>query len=381
MKQISWFWLVVLLGVFSACDDDGNTPVTDTDDEIDWVVNADKAIEDFVATYWNSYAGYFNYNNLGSTEFHYWPQAHSLDALLDAYERTNSNFYLTYINNWFDGVRIKNGNTWINDYYDDMEWNALAMLRAFEITGDQKFKDAVDVLWEDIKTGWNDYAGGGLMWFKETPNGKNAISNSPASILASRLYQIDQDPGDLEWAQKIYTWVKTNLIDLSTGAVWDHVIDNDGVLSIKKDWIFTYNQGVYLGAALELYEITGQSGYLNDAQKAADYTVNSLSTTERLLKDEGDGDGGLFKGIFVRYFTQLILNKNVSQNIRNRYSIFLEHNAKTLWTEGRNDKANLFNSNWNTKPGSTVDLTVQLSGIMLLEAAALLQTEGIINNE
>lgn len=372
----------MLLHVLIACGSDGDNPIVDIEEEeeIDWLVNADQATEDFVTSYWNSQARYFNYNNQGNSEFHYWPQAHSLDVLLDAYERTSSNYYLTYINNWFEGVKIKNGNTWINDYYDDMEWNALALLRAYEVTGDQKFKDAVDVLWEDIKTGWNDYAGGGLMWVKGTPNGKNAISNSPASILASRLYQIDQDPDDLEWAQKTYNWVKSNLVDPSTGAVWDHVFDNDGELSIRKDWIFTYNQGVYLGAALELYEITGESIYLNDAQKAADYTLNSLSTTERLLKDEGDGDGGLFKGIFVRYFTQLILNENVSQSVRNRYAIFLEHNAETLWKDGRDEETNLFNTYWNNTPGSAVDLTVQLSGIMLLEAAALLQSESVINN-
>ena len=38
-----------------------------------------------------------------------------------------------------------------------------------------------------------------------------------------------------------------------------------------KNWIFTYNQGTFLGAALELYKITGEKGYLNDAKKAGLY--------------------------------------------------------------------------------------------------------------
>lgn len=381
MVNVKWIYVVLLVSIFFACSDEGDTPIVDSDNEekFDWQANAEVITDDFLVKYWNSQAKYFNYSNQGNIDFHYWPQAHSLDVLLDAYERSNSNSYITYIDNWFEGVYIRNGNSWINDYYDDMEWNALAMLRAYEITGDQKFKLAVDLLWKDIKTGWNDYANGGLMWFKGTPNGKNAISNSPASILASRLYQIDQNPDDLEWSKKLYNWTKSSLVDPSSGAVWDHVIDNSGELSVRKDWVFTYNQGVYLGAALELFKITGESIYLNDAQKAADYTLNSLSTTERLLKDEGEGDGGLFKGIFVRYFTQLILNENVSASVRNRYSIFIEHNAKELWMKGRNDRTNLFSSYWNTKPSATTDLTVQLSGVMLIEAVALLQSEGIIS--
>lgn len=379
-------FLLIFLFVFNSCSDDGVSSNNGNEDEpkIDWNVAADSSTNALIDNYWNPSEHYFNYGNRGNEEYHYWPQAHSLDVLLDAYKRTGDSEYKQYISSWYDGVYQKNGESFINDFYDDMEWNALAMLRAYQIMGDEKFKNAVDILWEEIKTGWTDVAGGGIMWAKHTPNSKNAISNAPASVLSSRLYQMTGNQDYLDWSKKIYSWQRNNLVNLSNGAVWDGVSVEDGERNVNKDWIFTYNQGMFLAAALELYEITGESIYFNDAIKSADYTLNNLTDANtRLLVDEGEGDGGLFKGIFVRYFTQLILEEDLSDATRNRYVHFLEHNAETLWREGTNKNYVLYDTFWNQKPGNNeeIDLTVQLSGSMLIEAAALLENEGLLGNE
>jgi predicted alpha-1,6-mannanase (GH76 family) len=93
------------------------------------------AVQLLIHLFWNADEHYFNYNNLGLKDFHYWPQAHALDVMVDAYLRTRDNLYKTTINDWYDGVKRKNGNTFFNIFYDDMEWNALAMLRAYQATG------------------------------------------------------------------------------------------------------------------------------------------------------------------------------------------------------------------------------------------------------
>ena len=296
--------------------------------------------------------------------------------MVDAYLRTRDNLYKTTINDWYEGVKRKNGNTFFNIFYDDMEWNALAMLRAYQATGDEKFKTAALEVWEDIKTGWNENAGGGIAWKKDQPYSKNACSNGPASILASRLYQLFGNESDKEWALKIYEWEKETLFNPTNGAVYDNIDSRTGY--IQKKWIFTYNQGTFLGAALELYKITGEKGYLNDAMKAADYTLTNLvDSSDGLLKDEGNGDGGLFKGIFIRYFTQLILNPDISKADRTRYVAFIKFNAETLWRYGTDKQRLLFGTYWKTKPGDVTDLPTQLSGCMLIEAAALLEIEKI----
>lgn len=345
----------------------------------EWGMRADSSTRAFIRNYWNPGEKYFNYGNGGSkTEFHYWPQAHALDLLADAWLRSGDSTFLTLMHQWFEGVPVKNGGSFLNRYYDDMEWNALAMLRAYQATGDEKFLRTAGEVWDDIKTGWNEHAGGGLMWEKRDRYGKNACSNGPAAILAARLFRLHHRKTDLEWAKKIYSWQRNTLFDTTTGAVWDNIKEKEGNLVINKKWIFTYNQGTFLGAATELFDLTGDSLYLHDAVKAADYTLRSLITPDGLLKDEGNHDGGLFKGILVRYLTRLTGHHALPPELKKHYTAFLASNAQTLWNEGTGKESLLYSSSWKKKPGEVSDLTVVLSGAMLVEAVAELEGRGYL---
>jgi predicted alpha-1,6-mannanase (GH76 family) len=339
---------------------------------IDWNAAADSSSQSLITNFYNTQGHYFNSQNTGAnnTLFQYWPQAHALDVMVDAYNRSKNQVYLNVINNWYNGVYTQNGNTFLGYYYDDMGWNALAMLRAYDATGNEEWKTAAETVWTDIQTGWNTTMGGGIAWNKGELYYKNTPANGPACILAARLYREFGDPNDSVWAFKIYNWLKSTLYDPSTGQVYDGInSNNDGAVSQSK---FTYNQGLFIGAAVELYNITKDPVYLNDATKAASYTIsNEINTTDRLLQDEGGGDGGLFKGVFVRYFTQLILCPDLQSGTKANYVNFLTYNAQALWTVGANKTDGVFyGSYWNTPPatGASVDLTVELSGCMLIEA-------------
>ena len=386
MKQLTFkllptlFLLLVLAGCKNDYDDGVVAPPTPKPGQapIDWEKAADSSTAVLVEKFWNPSGSYFNEKNT-STVFHYWPQAHALDVLVDAYERTGKGEYKMLMDMWFTGVKQKNGNTFLNEFYDDMEWNALAMLRVYNATNDEKYKTAVDAVWADIKTGWNTTMGGGIAWRKSQLYYKNTPANAPAAILAARLYRKFGNASDLEWSKKIYNWQKEVLYNPSSGWVYDGInSDNDG----KKNttWKFTYNQGTFIGAALELYKITNDASYLNDAINAANFTLSDATLTnmnDNLLRDEGGGDGGLFKGVFVRYFTQLILADGMLSSDKKRYADFLKHNAQTLWNTGTDKSYLLYGSYWKNKPGSTTDLTIQLSGAMLMEASALLKKNGL----
>lgn len=379
MKKYFLFLVLVSI-VFQACSKN-NDPVNPGNEEykINWNTAADSSSNSFAMSYWNGADNYFNFNNSRQKDFNYWPQAHALDVAVDAYIRTNDNFYKTIITQWYEGVKKKNGNTFYNVYYDDMEWIALAMLRSYNATQDEKFKTAAIDVWKDIQTGWNSNAGGGISWKKDQPYSKNACSNGPASILAARMFQQFGDVKDKEWALKIYDWEKEYLFNPANGAVYDNIDSRTG--DIQKTWIFTYNEGTFLGSALELYKITGEKGYMNDAIKAADYTLNNLvDSNDRLLKSEGNGDGGLFKGIFIRYFAQLILHPDLDASTKKRYINFFKLNAETLWRTGTNKQLILYSNYWKTKPGSTSELTTQTSGATLIEAAALLNKQNLFGN-
>ncbi|MHB9055486.1 MAG: glycoside hydrolase family 76 protein [Paludibacteraceae bacterium] len=375
MKKINYLALLVITVLLTACDKNSGGTGTDTNvDQIDWTAAANSASNALISSFWNISGKYFNDNSSGSTNFQYWPQAHSLDVLIDAYLRTNDIKYKNYFDQWFEGVKIKNGNTFYNDYYDDMEWNALAILRAYKATGDVKYKDAALQIWEYIKVGWNDNAGGGITWKKGMEYSKNACSNGPACILAARLYQEFGDPVNKDWALKIYNWEKTTLFNTNNGIVYDNINSNTGQITT---WIFTYNEGTFIGSAVELYKIFNEKAYLNDAALAADYTISTL-VSNSILKSEGTGDGGLFKGVFIRYFTDLIQQDRLDANAKKRYVQFMKLNAETLWKQGTTMPQVFFGPNWTQKPGTATGLTEQLSGSMLIEAAAFLKNKGVL---
>lgn len=376
MKKL---YLLIALGalICTSCGKE-DSPVNNGGGEAvptNWAAAADSSSMSLVNNFWNSGNKYFNYDSSGKTDFHYWPQAHALDVLVDAYARSREVIYKNYFGQWFEGVKIKNGNTFDNDYFDDMEWNALAILRAYQATGETQYKDAALQIWEYIKKGWNDNAGGGIMWVKNNVYGKNACSNGPACILAARLYQEFGDENNKEWALKIYNWEKSTLFNSSTGAVYDNIDGNTG--NINKSWVFTYNQGTFIGSAVELHKITSEKAYLNDAALAADYTISTL-VDNSVLKSEGTGDGGLFKGIFIRYFTDLIQQARLDAPYKKKYVQFMKYNANILWTTGTTKPAVFFGPNWRTKPGASTGLTEQLSGCMMIEAMALLDKKELL---
>ncbi len=351
-------------------DNGNNEPVTYT-----WAATADSMQAATYSTFLST-EGTFKQDNSGNNNFNYWWNAHMLDALVDGYVRTNDENYQPKMKALLRGIKVKHGGQYENVFNDDMEWLGIACLRAYQATHDTEYLAVAKELWNEIKKSWSDVFGGGITWKTDTPYGKNATSNGPAAILAMRLYQIEENPEDLAWAKKIYAWEKETLVDPATGLVWDNISREGGETVINKDWIFTYNLGTYIGSAIELYAVTQDKMYLNDAIKTANATMSSPKVTaEGLLRDKGQGDGGLFKGILVRYFTQLIQQPDLSENEREDFIRFLKFNAETFFEDGISRPAMMSSPDWRRKPGTTTDLSTQLSGLMLMEAAAKLKED------
>lgn len=346
---------------------------------VDWDERASVVQAAFQEQYWDEKRGLFNNAapcmlQLCTDPFHYWWQAHALDVLIDGYERTADEAYRTKVDAMYQGILDRNG-AFPNLYYDDMEWMALAWLRAYDVWEDERYREAADILWKDIQTGWNDAMGGGIAWRKEQLDYKNTPANAPAVILAARLYERFGDPADLDWAKKIYDWQKETLVDPETGLVWDG-INRQGDGRIDKEWQFTYGQGVYIGAGVALYRATGEQGYLDDAKRTATYVLEQMTSPEgQMLPSEGGDDGGLFKGILVRYLGELIREDEESTELAQ----MLETNAESLWTFGMDGERKLFGPAWTQTPEQVVQMSTQLSGMMLLEQVAKLQDEGRID--
>jgi predicted alpha-1,6-mannanase (GH76 family) len=343
-----------------------------------WAQRADRAQRALIEHYWNDANRLFNNQSPCSGEacekpFHYWWQAHAADVLVDGFIRTRSPEYQDRLTGLFAGILERNGGHLYNDFYDDMEWLALAALRAFVATGVDSYRGYAVELWDKIKGGWNEEQGGGISWKKGQPTYKNTPSNAPAAILAARLYREFGRKTDLEWAHRIYRWQMGNLVDPETGFVWDGK-NRNGDGGIDKDWEFTYCQGVVVGAAVELYRTTGQPSYLQQARRTAAAAANRLLGDDATFvreetRTDADGDGGLFKGIFARYLTELVLEERSDQATLD----FIRTNGERLWVKGTDPARILFSHTWAELPSGSVSLSVQLSGVMLTEQLARLE--------
>jgi len=397
MKKLYIIPFIIAFVISSCTDyDDGYVEVQPKTDfyKVNWGTAVDSSTTSFVNRYWNTTRHCFNNTFDGQVaQYDYWPEAHGLDVLIDAYLRTGSDEYKQAIYDWYEGVRRKNwySNNWENEYYDDMGWHGLAHMRALEATGDQRYAKSSLDMWVWITKGWTDYEGGGIQWRKESDvkgDSKGIPANGPAAIIAARRYQMNQDEvvegyNNLEWAKRIYDWMKYNRTILTSGRVFETIDD--------KNHDYSYDIGTYLGAALELYEITGDKVYWNDALRITDYHIaNNINRTYRVMRDYGEQSGNgeghdcnLFKGIFVRYFTILIQHPDLSSGDRTRYAAFLENNAEYLWIKGTQKTPDIkFSYTWWNIPGDTEiwgDLRSAISAATTIEAMALLEKKGLLN--
>ena len=365
-----------------------------------WSKMADGMSQALIKNFWGAnFEGYperyyFNYgSNLSNmTTNHYWPQAHAMDVLVDAYMRTGDKQYKNLFPLWWKGApnynfagKMNPKDPWWNVFVDDMEWIVLAQIRMFESTGNTLYINKARQMYDDwIWPTWGpeDEAPwyGGITWKTDVEKSKNACSNGPAALVAARLYRFfDQAKfkngkvknAYLNEAIKIYTWEKNYLFDRKTGAVYDN-INREG--KIQRDWIFTYNIGTFLGAAHELYLSTGDKQYLDDAVLAASYVTDRMSENG-VLSDATSGDGGLFHGIFFRYFVKLINEETLDTGIRKKFHDWITGIATIMAEEGVNPNTMLYAGRWRKAPADNepVGLTPHLTGCMLMEAMCVLK--------
>lgn len=348
---------------------DANNATTQSGNPI-WGERADSAQAALDKYFWNYNGAIFYSNSSGQTNLEYWWQAHAMDVLVDGYLRTGDSTYAKKISTLLVGVTARNGG-FFDDYYDDEEWMALALFRAYNATGNINYYNDVQLLWSNIQTAWDSTFGGGLFQRKSKHIYKDVPANAPACILACELYEKTGDSNDLAWANKIFAWLNATLVDSATGIINDG-LKIQGTIGTVQTGQYPYNYGTYLYAALQLFHITNNASYLDMAVRTANVADSIFVTTTGILRDGGAGDGGLFKGIYVQYLVQLALDPDLSPSLKTQYESFLEQNAESLWHNAQNPGICLFNGNWEVPPTGSVSLSQQLSGMMLLEAEALI---------
>jgi predicted alpha-1,6-mannanase (GH76 family) len=287
--------------------------------------------------------------------WNYWWQAHLLDCLVDAQIRDPRPRRAAAIAGMVRGVRLRNLGRWLNDYYDDIAWFGLAAHRAGPRS--RPGPKAVRAITDRLRAGRTDDLGGGIVWRRGDPF-KNAPANGPAAILLART-------GDVETAMHLTDWLATTLVD-ANGLVMD------GIRPDRTDpTTYTYCQGVYLGACIELAEQDGDPRWLERAERTLTAVATHLAEPDGVIGGYDDGgDGGLFNGILARYLADAAVRRPELPHARE----LVLASAESVWRNSA--EGPFFAHDWRRparRPGPDApegDLSVQLSGWMLLEAAS-----------
>ena len=301
--------------------------------------------------------------------FNYWWLAHAIEARLDAYERTGDARRLDEASEIFRNVLARNGGTLFNDYFDDMGWLGIALVRLAELAASPGYLQQAADLWRHIRDlGWNEDAGGGIAWRKSQLGYKNTPANATFIILGTRLHRRTGEAEYLDWSLRAFRWQMATL-RRADGFVEDG-INREGDGRIDTAWRFTYNQGLVMGACAELATVTG-NGDLIEAAFATEAAAHAELARDGVLVDVGDGgDEGLFKAVWYRYAAQLAASAGTAHPQTERLVAHLVAGCESLWRRGLGEGSLLAGTDWRYPAPAHVPLSAQLAAIIATEACA-----------
>ena len=344
----------------------------------------------------------------------YWRTPVICTLLVDLMSQTNQVNYTDTLEN-----ARQNGENQLTTcgYYDDLTWWGRFFMHTYKYFKQQSNSQMAELYLADAKVvcdqlsqAWDASAsdcGGGIWWMRPPPplppSNKFKASNSTLGFMetALALYLDSRDQNYLQLGQKAWDWIVQYKFVDDKGLVWGALTDdcqidpgNVPVLSL---------QGEALTPLWMLYEATGNTSYLDIADKVAEGTMsNMVWPGTQIMQDRDDakwanqtdywktqnsGDTP-FKGLFATYLGEYTKNlSTLSDPVRQQkaatYAAFLRANGDAVWT---NYPGKIFGMDWHTLdpnyqpipednnpiPNSDyVNASLQYSGVCALTAAAL----------
>ena len=327
MKRVLYYWLFIFVFSVSACSK-SDTPTENNSGNTNFTsADADTAFAAFNRTFYNPTAKlYYNNSNHDGTGA-IWTQAIFWDIVMDAYLRTNKPVYKQMIDDIYLGGYME---------YDGYNWNNKTEWFIYD-----------DMMW---------WIGSLARAYQITGTRKYLdLSQSGFAHVWNNAY--DTKAGGMFWAfdhgsknscinfptviaaMRLYNITgDTVYLDRAKAVYWwakNNLVDGssgrvadyktmDGHLGWDN---YTYNQGTYIGAGVMLFKATGDQSYLEDAKLGADFTKTSMCNSDGILPAEGDwNEQGVLKAIFARYVMMLINDCNQTQ-----YLPWIQKNINTAW--------------------------------------------------
>lgn len=262
----------------------------------------------------------------------------------------------------------------INEFYDDELWWALAWIKVYDITKNETYLQTAAGIFEDSKSVWGQTPCGGMWWDKnhtEVGAVVNELYFTTAIKLANRMPSTPWPAYYMDEAVRSYTWFResglingenliNNALDLTT-------CQNDG------NYVFSYNQGILLSGLAEMTWATEDRQYADLADVIASATINAMTGSDGILREPCEpnacnGDQEQFKGIFSRN-VQFLYKRNsyLPPETATLYKDFLQRNADSIWAKNNID--NQMGLVWSG-PRGRVSVQTQSSALDAIVGAA-----------
>jgi Glycosyl hydrolase family 76 len=312
----------------------------------------------------------------------WWNSAVALSTVIDYMRQTGDTRYAWVVDRTFEvnkvpfpaGARSSDAidGDFISRATDDSEWWALAWIDAYDLTHDAKYLNEAVTIADYVNGLWDTSTCGGGVWWDRERTYKNSVTNALYIRITAELH--NRIAGDTAWlgrATTAWNWFTSSGLINSSGLV------NDGLTSgcaNNGQTVWSYNQGLAIGAGVEIWRATGDANALSTARRLADAAVASPSLVTNGILTEScdaptadcDDNGKQFKGVFMRYLQDL------NSATGNAYGAFARTQADTVWTDDR-DALNQLGERWaggGTSDHPNVrDWRTQASGLSALLAA------------
>jgi predicted alpha-1,6-mannanase (GH76 family) len=307
----------------------------------------------------------------------WWNSANAITVLADYARVSKSTQYNSVLANTFAAAQ-KTNPAFLNKFYDDEGWWALAWIDAYDLTRDEQYLSMAQSIFADMAGGWDDTCNGGIWWSKDRRY-KAAIANelflSVAAHLANRTSGAVQGQY-LLWANREWSWFQ------NSGVINSKHLVNDGLRRVQGQGAgaecvnngqttWSYNQGVVLGGLAELSRKNPDPALPQAAREIATSAITLLTDKNGILHDPCEpncgADGVQFKGIFARNLTRL--DKSFPQAA---YKAFIDANAESVWKNAQGADV-MLGQVWSG-PFKTGDAGSQSSALDVLVGAATLET-------
>lgn len=339
---------ILLMACAIGCFAQGETTLYNTI-KADYSGKADSMVNAFIETFMDkSRSGVFDDRYKQYAFNAYWTQAHAMDVVVYCYERhmddedqTLAKKYKNYMAQWYArkannymGAAASSSGTYQmfeNNYTDDMCWIALTLLHMNEATGISKYYNAAKGIFDYyiIKRAIEDEETGGLKlpWSYDTEANKkafNACTQSPATLIAIKLYAKTENTKYLEYAKKLYLYTSKKIVYA------DYRVEDPPL---------TYTQGTFAEACRWLFHYTDEGStqknrYKNLAYNYLNYAFTSGRCTngQNILRDEGsNGDQSIFKAVLCPYAANFVADTTMTTTNRKNIANFMHKNAAEMY--------------------------------------------------